>query len=284
LGEHALSLIMGKDCRFSEALITDERDICEAHGSPRTKNDFQGILIAGTDAEGEVVRAAPMMMSASEGSLEDSSVDAVLEKIRSAQQTQYAQAEQRVAARTRQANEALLAFASSAPKSPNSIIAPAPTEVAEYKPIVSGTVVVLRLAPLAAPVAVAQAEAETPDAVATPVQVASVTPIRKPLSFQIASAEVIEATAPEATVVEAHVKAPVRKPASFEIAAEMTEASAPAEAKVVEAKVVEEAPAPAPAPARAEADVAAASLLSGSRLIVPLSRPVTLISTTGQSQ
>jgi hypothetical protein len=242
LGEHALSLIMGKDCRFSEALITDERDICEEHGSPRTKNDFQGVLIAGTDAEGNVVRAAPMMMSATDGAIEDSSVEAVLVKIHGAQQTQFAEAEQRVAARTRQANEALLAFASG---SPNSNSAPAPAAVAqaeEYKSVISGPVVVLRLAPIA-PVAVA--EAVTPEVAETsaPVQVASLapTPIRKPVSFQVASAE-------------------------------------PVDAPETPAQVAQVAPTPAAVP-QEETKVVEASLFSGTRLIVPLRRQVSLVST-----
>jgi hypothetical protein len=255
LGEHALSLIMGKDCRFSEALITDERDICEEHGSPRTRNDFEGLLIAGKDAEGNVVRAAPMIMSATDGSTEDSSVEAVLVRIKGAQHTQYAEAEQRVAARTRQANDALLAFASSAP---NSTGTPAPMAVATaatgYKSVISGPVVVLTLAPIqSTPVAVAQAEPAAPAEVVAeaPVRVVSVTPIRKPESFQVASVE----------------------PAPVQVAA----APAP--------EVAEVTPAAAAPVAKAEPEVADASLFSGARLIVPLRRQVTLVSTAaGHSQ
>lgn len=46
LGEHALSLITGQDCRFLESLLREDRDICEDYGSPATAEDFQGVFVA----------------------------------------------------------------------------------------------------------------------------------------------------------------------------------------------------------------------------------------------
>lgn len=307
LGEHALSLIMDKDCRFSEALLTDERDVCEEYGSPRTKNDFQGVLVAGTDADGKVVRAAPMLISASEGSVEDGNTDAVFEKIHAAQTKQYAEAEQRVMARTQKANDALLAFATTAPTPGQS----APMVVAQADilftgldgtsnamvatadvPAESSPVVVVSLnipqpkqKPVdAAPIDASQdtlapaliAQASTPVVEAAPMQLASVmTPIRKPAQIeqgdvQTASLEV-EEIAPAATqTLDVAMVMPKRKPVELEVAA----VEAPVAAEQVVAAVEEPAPAPKPM------QVADNTSYSGSRLIVPLRKPVTLISAT----
>lgn len=310
LGEHALSLIMDKDCRFSEALLTDERDVCEEYGSPRTKNDFQGVLVAGTDADGKVVRAAPMLLSASEGSVEDGNTDAVFEKIHAAQTTQYAEAEQRVAARTQKANDALLAFATTAPTpgesapmvvaqadilftgldgTSNTMVATADV-AAESSPsvVVSLNIPQPKQKPAEptliaqAPVLISQAEApaavvEAAPAVETaPVQLASVmTPIRKPAQLEEATVQTasldVEEIAPAATqTIDVAMIMPKRKPVELEVAA----VEAPVEAAQVLAAAEEPAPAPKPI------QVADYTSYSGSRLIVPLRKPVTLISAT----
>jgi hypothetical protein len=59
LGEHAVSLVTGKDCRFSEGLQREDRDICEEPGSAATLKDFHGIFVDCIEADGTVVYAAP---------------------------------------------------------------------------------------------------------------------------------------------------------------------------------------------------------------------------------
>ena len=67
LGEHAASLVTGKDCRFSEGLLREDRDICEEPGSLATRDDFHGIFIDRIDADGTVIFAAPKYMPAGVG-------------------------------------------------------------------------------------------------------------------------------------------------------------------------------------------------------------------------
>ncbi|MCE9521497.1 MAG: hypothetical protein K8S25_03585 [Alphaproteobacteria bacterium] len=71
LGEHAASLVTGKDCRFSEGLMREDRDICEAPGSAATRDDFHGIFVERIDPDGTVIYAAPKYMSASVGAGEN---------------------------------------------------------------------------------------------------------------------------------------------------------------------------------------------------------------------
>ena len=71
LGEHAASLITGKDCRFSEAMVRSERKVCEDAGSPATRDDFRGIFVERVEADGTVVYAAPKYMPASVGAGEN---------------------------------------------------------------------------------------------------------------------------------------------------------------------------------------------------------------------
>lgn len=65
LGEHAVSLITGQDCRFSEGLLRDDRDVCEEPGSLATRDDFHGIFVERIDTDGTVIYAAPKYMPAS---------------------------------------------------------------------------------------------------------------------------------------------------------------------------------------------------------------------------
>ena len=172
LGELALSLAMGQDCRFSEAFMREDRDMCEDYGSPATKDDFQGLLIAGRDAEGNVVRAAPMVMAATSdydnGDRRD--IEAEWADIRRGQEEQYAAAEVRVAARTEQATIALAAFMAPAP---GAVVAPDPVGVASLE---------------TAPIVVARLEGER--GLARPETIAAITPRAKPADLD-RGAEVI---------------------------------------------------------------------------------------------
>lgn len=112
LNEHILSAMMDQDCRITEGLMRADREICEAWGSPATKDDFQGLLIAGYDAEGNVVRTAPLYMR--HGSYDYDTgdgidYDAIGRDIAQAQAEQYAAAETRVALRNEQLRYALAA-------------------------------------------------------------------------------------------------------------------------------------------------------------------------------
>jgi len=71
LGEHMASLVTGKNCRFSEGLMREDRDVCEEPGSPATRNDFHGIFVERIDADGTVIYAAPKYMPASAGAGEN---------------------------------------------------------------------------------------------------------------------------------------------------------------------------------------------------------------------
>ena len=44
LGEHALSALTGKDCRFLEAALREGRSFCEDRDSAATANDFGGLI------------------------------------------------------------------------------------------------------------------------------------------------------------------------------------------------------------------------------------------------
>jgi len=73
LGEHAASLVTGKDCRFSEGLMRADRDICEVPGSLATRDDFHGIFIERIDADGTIIYAAPKYMASGVGMGENES-------------------------------------------------------------------------------------------------------------------------------------------------------------------------------------------------------------------
>ncbi len=44
LGEHALDLVTGQDCRVLEGVVRSERGICARRGSPETADDFKGLI------------------------------------------------------------------------------------------------------------------------------------------------------------------------------------------------------------------------------------------------
>lgn len=54
LGEHALSALTGKDCRFLEAALRDGRSFCEEHNSVATKGDFGGLVALFKSDDGDV--------------------------------------------------------------------------------------------------------------------------------------------------------------------------------------------------------------------------------------
>ncbi|MAM96064.1 MAG: hypothetical protein CMI61_15765 [Parvibaculum sp.] len=54
LGEHALSALTGKDCRFLEAALREGRSFCEERGSTATKGDFGGVIALLRNKDGEV--------------------------------------------------------------------------------------------------------------------------------------------------------------------------------------------------------------------------------------
>ena len=42
LGEHAMDAATGQDCRIVEAMVRDDREICEPENSPATEKDWKG--------------------------------------------------------------------------------------------------------------------------------------------------------------------------------------------------------------------------------------------------
>ncbi len=85
LGEHAVSLVTGKDCRFSEGLVRADRDICEEPGSPATRADFHGIFVDRIEEDGTVVYAAPKYMPVNMAAGEnENTTDAIWAEIKTA--------------------------------------------------------------------------------------------------------------------------------------------------------------------------------------------------------
>ncbi|NOT41962.1 MAG: hypothetical protein HOP13_15900 [Alphaproteobacteria bacterium] len=85
LGEHAVSLVTGKDCRFSEGLVREDRDICEEPGSAATRGDFHGIFVERIEADGTVVYAAPRYMPVNMGAGEgEATTDTIWAEIKTA--------------------------------------------------------------------------------------------------------------------------------------------------------------------------------------------------------
>lgn len=131
LGEQALSLVTGKDCLFTEALLREDRDICEEPGSLATRDDFKGLFVAGIDAEGNVVRSAPDVLPANLGNDGDGfDPQAVWAAAEEVQFAQYSGAEIRVAMRDNIEEQTGLMLANL--EAPAAVIAdePAPVVVA----------------------------------------------------------------------------------------------------------------------------------------------------------
>lgn len=60
LGEHVVSALTGKDCRFLESLLRNGRAFCETPGSDATQDDFGGViaLLEGPDGGKRETRVA----------------------------------------------------------------------------------------------------------------------------------------------------------------------------------------------------------------------------------
>ncbi len=43
LGEHAMDAATGRDCRVVEAMVRDDREVCELENSPATEKDWKGL-------------------------------------------------------------------------------------------------------------------------------------------------------------------------------------------------------------------------------------------------
>ncbi|NWH08900.1 MAG: hypothetical protein HXY22_09715 [Alphaproteobacteria bacterium] len=202
LGEHALSLVMGQDCRFGEALVKEDRDICEDVGSARTRDDFEGLLVAGRDAEGRAVLGAPLYLRSSSVELDtgDFRLDQFVE-IAAAQEVQYAEAEIRVAERNREVELALAGFLAPVPLRSDAV----PATLAAAAVPLSGTVMVGRLdADEGAAIPAITPSRKPANPAADSIVVALVTPVRKPAT------EVDEASAPatsEETILTAEAPA-----------------------------------------------------------------------------
>jgi hypothetical protein len=113
LGEHAVSLVTGKDCRFSEGLVRADRDICEEPGSLATRNDFHGIFIDRIEADGTVVYAAPKVMPASVGAgLNENDPDQIWAEIKTAKAAEEAERQLARAEAAQQIDVAALATGS----------------------------------------------------------------------------------------------------------------------------------------------------------------------------
>jgi hypothetical protein len=66
LGEHGLDIVTGKDCRFLESLMRDEREVCEERDSPVTQEDFRGVLVWLEEKLDESPRPAKPIVAATE--------------------------------------------------------------------------------------------------------------------------------------------------------------------------------------------------------------------------
>jgi hypothetical protein len=113
LGEHAASLVTGKDCRFSEGLVREDRDICEEAGSPATRDDFHGIFVERIDSDGTVIFAAPKFMSASVGAGEnENNTDVVWAQIKAQKAREETDRQLALAGQSQQIDVAALASGS----------------------------------------------------------------------------------------------------------------------------------------------------------------------------
>lgn len=118
LGEHAVSLVTGKDCRFSEGLVRADRDICEERGSAATRDDFHGIFVERIDADGTVVYAAPKYMPVNMAAGEnETSTDAIWTEIKTAKAEEETERQLARANAAQQIDVAALATTSVSPES-----------------------------------------------------------------------------------------------------------------------------------------------------------------------
>ncbi len=118
LGEHAASLLTGKDCRFSEGLMRDDRDVCEEPGSLATRDDFHGIFVERIDTDGTIIYAAPKYMVAGVGAGEnENNPDVVWAQIKAQKVVEEGERQLARAESNLQINVAALASGSLSPES-----------------------------------------------------------------------------------------------------------------------------------------------------------------------
>ena len=118
LGEHAASLVTGKDCRFSEGLMREDRDVCEEPGSVATRDDFHGIFVERIDADGTIIFAAPKYMAASVGAGEnENNPDVVWAQIKAQKVVEEGERQLARAESNQQINVAALASGALSPES-----------------------------------------------------------------------------------------------------------------------------------------------------------------------
>lgn len=63
LGEHALDVVTGQDCRILEAIFREDRAVCEPKDSVATKDDFKGLIALLDTPAGEDIQLAKIPMS-----------------------------------------------------------------------------------------------------------------------------------------------------------------------------------------------------------------------------
>ena len=62
LGEHAMDVATGQDCRVFEAMVREDREVCEPKDSPELEKDWKGLA----SIDGEPYAASPDMDPGSE--------------------------------------------------------------------------------------------------------------------------------------------------------------------------------------------------------------------------
>lgn len=62
LGEHALDVATGQDCRILDAIFRENRAICEPRDSQATKDDFKGLIALIDDAGRDQIQLADIPM------------------------------------------------------------------------------------------------------------------------------------------------------------------------------------------------------------------------------
>lgn len=62
LGEHAMDAATGRDCRVIDAMVRDDRKLCERKNSPALNKDWKGLA----SIDGEPYTASPILDPGSE--------------------------------------------------------------------------------------------------------------------------------------------------------------------------------------------------------------------------
>jgi len=77
LGEHALDIVTGQDCRILEAVFRKDRAICEPNGSVATNEDFKGLVALLDTPAGEQIQLADLPIGKDEYTSVDTNAKAV---------------------------------------------------------------------------------------------------------------------------------------------------------------------------------------------------------------